>query len=104
MYLVTLHHCTQVTSKSPEFKIYLSKSTKVLASKCNYSTKSKSTHYAECPISQDIICIKCIKIICIKCIYKLVDLLFSNRQSLNRAEVVNVCFAIIIQIYKVTSN
>ena len=30
-------------SKSPEFKMYLSKSMKVLASKCSSSTKSKST-------------------------------------------------------------
>ena len=33
-----------------------------------------------------------------------VDLLFSNSQSLNRPEVVKVCFVIIIKIYKVTSN
>ena len=31
-----------ITSKSPEFKMYLSKSTKVLVSKCTQSAKSKS--------------------------------------------------------------
>ncbi len=36
-----------VTRKGPVFKIYLSKSTKVLASKYTQCTKSKSTHCAK---------------------------------------------------------
>ena len=35
--------------RSPEFEMYLSKSTKALDSKCTSSTKSKSAYYAECP-------------------------------------------------------
>ena len=40
-----------VTSRSPVFRMYLSKSTKVSVSKCNSSTKVESTHYIECPIT-----------------------------------------------------
>ena len=35
---------------------------------------------------------------------ELVDLLFSNGQNVYRAEVGNVCFVIIIRIYKVTNR
>ena len=57
------------------------------------NTKSKSTHYAECPISSFQM---------YESILKIADMLFSNGRNLHG--VLKLCSVIIIKIYKVTSN
>ena len=70
--------------------------------------KVKVLIYAECPISSFQMYKTLLKIADLQahnvthC--ELVDRLFSNGRNVYRAEVVNVCFVIIIKIYKVTSN